>query len=91
MPHIVTTKSLVISTPVVDEKGKPVTEESKFNGRKVVHQIHDHVQHPAGAVVFVEDKKFAKELIDNGHAREHVAGIDDDEAVDPTKSADPLA
>lgn len=88
MPTIVTTKSVVLSTPVLDAKGKPVTDEVKFGGRKVIHEVYDHVQHLAGTVIDVT-KEVAKELISLGHAREHVKGLDDD-AVDPTKPVDPL-
>jgi protein-tyrosine-phosphatase len=88
MAKVVTTKSLVTSSPVLDPKGKPVTEEVKFNGRKVTHEVHEHTQHKADTVITV-DAKTAKALIEAGHAREHTAGIDDD-IVDPTKS-DPLA
>lgn len=90
MPKVVTTKSVVLSKPLLDEKGKPVTEEVKFNNRKVTHIVHEHTQHSADAVVEV-DKATAKELIAAGHAREHVAGLDE-EIVDPTKTVtDPLA
>lgn len=90
MPTIVTTKSVVLSTPVLDAKGKPVTDEVKWNGRKVVHELFDHVQHLAGAIVTVS-KEVAAELIALGHARTHDKGIDGD-IVDPTKvSVDPLA
>jgi len=90
MPKVVTTKGLVTSAPLLDEKGKPVTEEVKFGGRKVVHTVHEHMQHKADTVINV-DKETAKKLLAAGHAREHVAGLDDDDFVDPTKSADPLA
>jgi hypothetical protein len=89
MPTVVTTKSVVLSKPLLDEKNKPVTEEVKFNGRKVTHTVHEHTQHKAGAAVEV-DRATAKALIAAGHAREHVAGLDDD-TVDPTKATDPLA
>jgi hypothetical protein len=86
---VVTIKGLVTSAPVLDEKGKPVTEEVKFNGRKVTHNVHEHTQHKADAVIEV-DKATAKKLLEAGLVREHVSGIDEDDFVDPTKS-DPLA
>lgn len=89
MPSIITTKSVVLSTPVLDEKNKPVTEQVKFGGRLVTHTVHDHTQHKASVVIEV-DKVTAKALIAAGHAREYVAGLDDD-VVNPTKKIDPLA
>lgn len=90
MPKVVTTKGLVTSTPLLDEKGKPVTEEVKFGGRKVTHTVYEHTQHKADTVIEV-DKETAKKLLAEGHAREHVEGLDDEgDFVDPTKSADPL-
>ncbi len=85
MPHVITTKSVVIGTPLFDEKGKPVTEEVKFGARKVTHQVHEHTQHEAGVVIEVS-KALSAELIEAGHAREHVKGLDED-IVDPTKPA----
>lgn len=89
MPKVVTIKGLVTSAPLLDEKGKPVTEEVKFGGRKVTHTAHEHTQHKAGDVIEV-DKATAKALLAAGLVREHVSGIDDD-VVDPTKGLDPLA
>jgi hypothetical protein len=89
MPKVVTTKGLVTSTPLLDEKGKPVTDEVKFGGRKVTHIVHEHTQHKADAVIEV-DKATAKALLAKGLVREHVAGLDE-AFVDPTKSFDPLA
>lgn len=89
MPTITTTKSVVLSTPVLDDKGKPQTEKVKFGNREVTHNILDHVQHPAGAVLDV-DAATAKMLIAEGHARPAVAGIEDDE-IDPTKVDPALA
>ena len=94
MPHIVTTKSVVLSTPVVDGKGKPVTEKVKYNGREVEHQAHDHIQHKAGTVFEIGksiDKETAKSLVADGHAREHVAGLDDEVTPIKGEPADPLA
>lgn len=83
MPTIVTTKSIVTSVPLLDAKTqKHVTEEIMFNGRKKTHEVFVHTQHPANAVITVE-KELAKALIAAGHAREHLAGLDDEE-VDPT-------
>lgn len=91
MPTVVTTKGLVTSTPVLDPKtGKTITEEIMFNGRKVIRDVYEHIQHAAGAVISVE-KKLAKVLVEGGHARPHDAALDAD-VVDPTKpSTDPLA
>jgi hypothetical protein len=87
MPHVITTKSVVISTPVLDEKTKkPVTEEVKFGARKVTHEVLEHTQHEAGVIIEVS-KALAKELIEAGHAREHLSGVDED-IVDPTKPSD---
>lgn len=83
MPHVVTLKSVVISTPVI-EKGKPLMDEAKFGGRKVTFHVHDHVQHEAGVQIEVSEE-IAKELIEAGHAREQIVGVDEVEAVDPTK------
>ena len=89
MTKVVTIKGLVTSAPLLDEKGKPVTEEVKFGGRKVTHVVHEHTQHKADTVIEV-DKATAKVLLAAGHVREHVQGLDED-VVDPTKSPDPLA
>lgn len=89
MPKVVTITGLVTSAPILDPKGNPQTEEIIFNGRKVTHVIHEHTQHKADAVIEV-DKETAKSLLAAGHVREHVAGLDADEEVDPTKN-DPLA
>ena len=83
MPHVVTTKSVVISTPVLDTKGKPVTDEIKWNGRKTIIELYDHIQHDAGTVLKLDDVDFAKKLVEDGHARDHLSGLDDE--VDPTK------
>ncbi|MGZ6199180.1 MAG: hypothetical protein ACXWNL_16210 [Vulcanimicrobiaceae bacterium] len=89
MPKVVTIKGLVTSTPVLDAKKQPVTEEVKYGGRKVTHNVYEHTQHKADTVIEV-DKATAKDLLARGLVREHVAGLDE-ELVDPTKSNDPLA
>lgn len=92
MKAIVTTKSVVVSKPVFDGKGKPVMEKVKFNGREVEHHAHDHIQHPAGATLVVGDhvsEELAVELVEGGHARETVAGLDDE--VSPVKADDVLS
>jgi hypothetical protein len=93
MKAIVTTKSVVLSTPVTDAKGKPVTEKVKWANREREHQVHDHMQHGAGTVLAVGEetdavnkvvsKELADELVADGHAREHVSGLDDE--VSPVK------
>lgn len=99
MKAIVTTKSVVLSSPVVDGKGKPVTEKVKWNGRDREHQVHDNVQHNAGTVLSIGEetdaaskvvsKELAEELVADGHAREHVSGLDDE--VSPVKQDDVLS
>lgn len=91
MVKVVTVKGLVTSAPVLDEKGKPVTEQIKFRGRMVTHNVHEHTQHKADAVIDL-DKATAKDLLVRGLVREHVAGLDDDDLlIDPTKNSDPLS
>lgn len=85
MPHVVTLKSVVIGVPILDAKGKPVTEEVKFGPRKMTINVHENVQHEAGVTLEVTDEQ-AAELIEGGHAREVVVGLD--EPVDPTKPGD---
>lgn len=74
---IVTTQSVVISTPLLDAKGKKQTEETRWAGRKVTHIVHEHTQHLAGTILSVPDE-LAKELIASGVAREPAPGIDDE-------------
>lgn len=88
MPKVVTTISVVIGTPLVDSKGKPVMEKVKWNGREKEHHAHENTQYPANSVIDVDDE-LAKELIQAGHARDIVVGLDED--VSPIKTIDPLA
>lgn len=73
---IVTLKSIVLSEPVIDDKGKPVKETVKFNGRDVTHTLHKHTQHGANTALDVEDA-LAEELIAAGHARDVNAVADE--------------
>lgn len=94
MASIVTTKSVVLSSPVFDGKGKPVMEKIKFANRDREHHAHDNSQHLAGTVFKIGEendpfngvvsKELADELKANGHARDHVSGLDEDE-VSPVK------
>lgn len=93
MASIVTTKSVVIGVPVYDSKGKPVTEKIKFGNREREHHVHDNTPHLAGTVFEIGEesdpangivsKELADELKADGHARDHVIGLDDE--VSPVK------
>lgn len=90
MVKVVTTRSVTFTTPVLDSKGKPVTQKIKFKKREIESAVVDHHRHKAGEVINVE-KDHAAELIEKGLARMPDATLDDD-PVDPTKSStDPLA
>lgn len=90
MVKVVTTQSVTFTTPVLDSKGKPLTQKVKFKKREIDSPVVDHHRHKAGVLVDVE-KDHAAELIAKGLARMPDATLDD-EPVDPTKSStDPLA
>lgn len=72
---IVTLKSIVLSEPVFDDKGKPLKETVKWNGRETTHTVHRHIQHSANVELDVEDA-LAVELVTAGHARDANAVID---------------
>ena len=82
MVQIVTTKSVTFTTPVLDAKGKPLTQKIKWRKREVDAPVVEHHRHRAGEVIDVAEE-LAAELISNQHARMPDVALDD--IVDPTK------